>query len=144
MMESFHGSQDACSDDSASKLDGADQAKSETSAIRSAASDALIRIAEWITREGSGTANRALRSDIVILTIGRHLLPCKRPTAAWIARQHGISRQRASELWREFAEHMGPCLQFRGQWFLNRRRGASGERHHVDSLSFRLNPEHPR
>ncbi len=35
--------------------------------------------------------------------------------------QHDVSRQRASELWREFSIYIGPYIQFRGQRFLNER-----------------------
>ncbi|HUB67480.1 MAG TPA: hypothetical protein VL981_08355 [Candidatus Methylacidiphilales bacterium] len=48
------------------------------------------------------------------------LLPCKRPSASWCARQHGVSRQRASRLQQEFARELGGNIQFRGQCFLNR------------------------
>jgi hypothetical protein len=109
-------------DDPADKIDRADQAESNDRLIRSLASEALLRMAEWITRGRGGATNRALRADIVVLTIRGQFLPCKRPSAAWVAQEHGISRQRASELWREFAQYMGPYLQFRGQRFLNQRR----------------------
>jgi hypothetical protein len=122
MIKLTHLAPNACINDPVLNTDKAYQVENETDAVRALASDALIRIAEWITREGQGTANRALRTDIVILAIGRHLLPCQRPSAAWIARQHGVSRQRTSQLWREFAEYTAPYLQFHGQWFLNRRR----------------------
>jgi hypothetical protein len=112
-------------DDPADKIDLADRAESENDLIRSFASGALTCIAEWITRGRGGVTNRALRADIVVLTIGKHFLPCKRPSAAWVARKHGVSRQRASELWREFAEYIAPYLQFRGQRFLNQRNGSS-------------------
>jgi hypothetical protein len=78
------------------------------------------RVGEWITRGRSGVKNRALRTDIVLLSITPEFLPCKHPSAAWVASQHGVSRQRASELWREFADYIGPYIQFRGQHFRNR------------------------
>jgi hypothetical protein len=84
---------------------------------------ALTFIAEWITRGRGGKTNRALRADIAILSINPSFLPCKRPSAAWVARQHGVSRQRASELWREFASEIAPYIQFRGQRFRNRWEG---------------------
>ena len=108
-------------DDPADKIDRADQAESNEKLIRALASEALFRVAEWITRGRGDIANRALRADIVILTIREEFFRCKRPSAAWVGRQHGVSRQRASELWREFAEEIAPYLQFRGQRFLNHR-----------------------
>jgi hypothetical protein len=109
-------------DDPSERIDRADQADSQQKLTCALASAALTRFGEWITRGRSGMKNRALRADIVLLSITPNFLPCKHPSAAWIARQHGVSRQRASELWREFAEYIGPYIQFRGQRFLNRRR----------------------
>ncbi len=106
-------------DDPADKIDRADQAVSYDTLVRALASEGLLKMVEWITRGRGGTANRALRADIVVLTIRRQFFPCERPSAAWVARQHGISRQRVSELWREFARYIAPYLQFRGQRFLN-------------------------
>lgn len=86
------------------------------------ASGALTCIGEWITQGRGGVTHRALRADIVLLCICPHFL-CKRPSAAWVARQHGVSRQRANDLRKEFAGYIAPHLQFRGQRFLNQRRG---------------------
>ncbi len=69
---------------------------------------------------GPGWGQRGLRSDLVTLCICPHLLPCKRPSASWCARQHGVSRQRASRLQQEFARELGANIQFRGQRFLKR------------------------
>jgi len=107
---------------SADRIDRADQAESNANLVRGLATAAMMRIAKWITEGDGGSTNRALRTDIVILAIGKHFLPCKRPSAAWVGRQHGISRQRASELWRELAIYIAPYLQFRGQRFLIQRR----------------------
>jgi hypothetical protein len=81
----------------------------------------LTRVQEWITR-GGGARQRALRSDLVTLSICPHLLPCKRPSASWCAREHGVSRQRASILHQEFARELGDYLRFRGQRFQLKRR----------------------
>jgi hypothetical protein len=110
-------------DDPAEKIDQADRAESERKLICAKASAALVCFGEWITRGRGGVTNRAFRADIVLLTVTPQFLPCKRPSAAWVAREHGVSRQRASELWREFTEYIAPYLQFRGQRFLNQRRG---------------------
>jgi hypothetical protein len=95
----------------------------------SLSSEGLAFVGEWITRGGGGITNRAFRCDLVLLSICPEHLPCRRPSAAWVGRQHGVSRQRASELWKEFSRRIGPYIQFRGQRFLNgtyrdkRRRG---------------------
>lgn len=102
-------------------IDRADQAESTHTLILALASDGFTRIGEWITRGRGGARQRALRSDIVLLCICPHFL-CKRPSAAWVARQHGVSRQRASLLQQEFAREFGDYIQFRGQRFLNRAR----------------------
>jgi hypothetical protein len=39
-----------------------------------------------------------------------------------------VSRQRASELWREFSIYIGPYIQFRGQRFLNERQSGHCQR----------------
>lgn len=114
----------SCFDDPAERMDRTDRAESDANLIRSLASAALIRIAEWITRGRGGRTNRALRADIAVLSINPAFLPCKRPSAAWIARQHGVSRQRVSELWREFAVYIAPYVQFRGQRFRDRHRNS--------------------
>ena len=113
-------------DDPADKIDRADQAESYDMLVRSLASEGLLRMVEWITRGRGGVTNRALRADIVVLTIRKKFFPCERPSAAWVAREHHISRQRASELWRDFSKYIAPYLQFRGQRFLNQRRGRGG------------------
>jgi hypothetical protein len=77
------------------------------------------RIHEWITRGRGGGRQRALRSDISLVCISPHLFVCKYPCAAWVARQHGVSRQRASLLRKEFAREFGDYIQFRNQRFLN-------------------------
>jgi hypothetical protein len=86
------------------------------------ASGGLTCVGEWITRGRGGVTHRALRADIVLLCICPQFLPCKRPSAAWVARQHGVSRQRANDLRKEFASYIAPYVQFRGQRFLNRAR----------------------
>jgi hypothetical protein len=108
----------ACFDDPADKLDSH---ASSDGLIRILASHALTRCGEWITRGKGGIKNRAFRTDIVLLSITPQFLPTKRPSAAWVGEQHGVSRQRASELWREFSAYIGPFIQFRGQRFLNER-----------------------
>jgi hypothetical protein len=113
-----------CFDDPAEKID---RPESETALVHALASDALTCLGEWITRGRAGVANRALRADIVLLSITPQFLPTKRPSAAWVGQQHGVSRQRASELWREFSAYIGPRIQFRGQRFLNQRNSVRRE-----------------
>jgi hypothetical protein len=117
MIMPRHAPPGAYVDDPASKLDHADRAASEQTLAFALASGGFTRIGEWITRGRGGAKQRALRSDLVLLCICPQFLPCKRPSAAWCARQHGVSRQRASRLQQEFAREFGDNLQFRGQRF---------------------------
>ena len=80
------------------------------------ASHGVTRIKEWAAR--GDTRQRALRDDLVTLCLCPKLLPCKKPSAAWVGRQHGVSREYASRLCREFARKFGDYIQFRGQRFL--------------------------
>lgn len=121
-----------CFDDPAERID---RPESETELVHALASDALTCLGEWITRGRAGAANRALRTDIVLLSIAPQFLPTKRPSAAWVGQQHGVSRQRASELWREFSAYIGPYIQFRGQRFLNQRNAASRRPTRIGSRS---------
>jgi hypothetical protein len=84
------------------------------------ASHGLTRIKEWAAR--GETKQRALRHDLVTLCMCPQFLPCKRPSAAWCGRQHGVSREYASRLCREFAREFGDYIQFRGQRFLSQSR----------------------
>ena len=63
------------------------------------ASYGVTRIKEWAAR--GDTKQRALRDDLVTLCLCPKLLPCKKPSAAWVGRQHGVSREYASRLCRE-------------------------------------------
>ncbi len=114
----------ACFDDPSEKLDPVEEKVAQAALAYGLASHALTRCGEWITR-GRGKKNRAFRTDIVLLSITPQFLPTKRPSAAWVGEQHRVSRQRASELWREFSIYIGPFIQFRGQRFLNQRSNAS-------------------
>ena len=78
------------------------------------------RLNEWASRGRGGVKQRALRFDIALLCMRPESFPCKYPCAAWVARQHGVSRQRASILQQEFAREFAEYLQFRDQRFLNR------------------------
>jgi hypothetical protein len=89
------------------------------------------RIHEWITRGRGGVKQRALRSDISLLCVSPDSFQCKRPCAAWVARQHGVSRQRASLLQKEFAREFGDYIQFRSQRFLNRAKTSQKRRGRV-------------
>jgi hypothetical protein len=91
-------------------------AKEQPSAF-AIASHGITRIKEWATR--GNAKQRALRHDLVTLCLCPQFLRCKRPSAAWCGRQHGVSRQYASRLQQEFVREIGDHLQFRGQRFLN-------------------------
>ena len=113
-----HAPPGAYVDDPADTIDRADRAESDHTLVLALASEGFTRIGEWITRGRGGAKQRALRSDLVLLCICPHFL-CKRSSAAWVARQHGVSRQRASLLQQEFVREFGDHLQFRGQRFRN-------------------------
>lgn len=106
-------------DDPAEKLDPADPAESETNERNSKLGVALTWMIDWITRGRNNRKQRSIRLDTLILCVKPEFLPCKRPCAAWVALQHGVSPQRASLLQQEFAREIGPHIQFRGQHFLN-------------------------
>jgi hypothetical protein len=76
----------------------------------------VIRFCEWISR--GNTRQRALRSDLVILSLCRHLLPCKRPSAAWVGREHGVTRQRTSQIQTDFIRHFSDYIRLREQHLL--------------------------
>jgi hypothetical protein len=78
----------------------------------------VIRFYEWINR--GDARQRALRSDLVSLCICPQLLPCKYPSAAWCSREHGVTREYASRLQRDFVRQFGDYIQVRGQRLLSR------------------------
>jgi hypothetical protein len=114
MILARHLPPDAYLDDPAEKLDRAGGDQSSAYAI---AGHGITRIKEWATR--GKARQRALRHDLVTLSLCPQMLPCKHPSAAWCAREHGVSRQWASRLQQEFAREFGDHIQFRGQRFLN-------------------------
>jgi hypothetical protein len=101
-------------DDPAAKLD---HPANEHPSVYAMASHGMTRIKEWAAR--GKAKQRALRHDLVTLSLCPEMLPCKHPSAAWCAREHGVSRQWASRLQQEFAREFGDHIQFRGQRFLN-------------------------
>jgi hypothetical protein len=111
---------DAYFDDPAEKLDHGDHAATDRNLAFVLASTGLTRVGDWITRGRGGITQRALRVDIVLVCICPQFLPCKRPSAAWVGRQHGVSRTRVNHLRKDFAGFIAPYIQFRGQRFLNR------------------------
>jgi hypothetical protein len=112
---------DAYIDDPSQKLDPADAAEMAEDEMFSMAGHLLIRLHEWITRGRNQAKDRAFRTDIALLYLSPHLLSCKHPTASWVAQQHGVTRQRASDVGIAFSQEFSDYLQFRGQRFLNRR-----------------------
>ena len=115
---------DAYIDDPSERLDPHDSPQIAKDEMFSMAGNLLIRLHEWITRGRNQMRDRAFRTDMVLLYISPCLLNCKHPTAAWVARQHGVTRQRASDVGIAFSQEFGEYLQFRGQRFLNRRKKA--------------------
>ena len=110
---------DSYIDDPAVNLDHADGAESQRTMAYAMTTEALTRICSWISQGRNRVKNRAVRLDAVLQCIFPEFLREDSPTAAWVAHQHGISRQRFSLLQQEFAREIGPHLQFRGQRFLN-------------------------
>jgi hypothetical protein len=104
----------ACFDDPAANLDRTANDQSSAFALGGLG---ITRVQEWITRGRAGATQRALRSDLVTLCVCPHMLPCKRPSASWCAREHGVSRQYASRLQQEFSRELGDYIRFRGQRF---------------------------
>lgn len=103
-------------DDPAANLDHADAAKSQRDLAYAVASEGLKFVAEWITRGRNGPKQRAMRADIFLLCIHPDFLPTKRrPTGAWIGRQHGVSRERIRVLRDEFRDAIAPYIKFPGQ-----------------------------
>ena len=126
MIKPRHMPPDAYWDDPAENLDRPESNVRDLAFVFAGALHA--RINEWITRGRGGVKQRALRSDISLLCICPELFKCKRPRAAWVGRQHGVSRQRASLLQKKFAREFADYIQFRGQRFLNRAGALQKER----------------
>jgi hypothetical protein len=112
MIPSQHLPPDACFDDPLEKFDGA---ASDPPSPFALAAHGVTRIKEWASR--GNAKQRALRHDLVTLCVCPQFLPCKRPSAAWCGRQHGVSRQWACRLQQEFACQLGDRIKFRGQRF---------------------------
>ncbi len=117
MIMPRHLPPDACFDDPVDKLDPIKDESEPTKAYAMAA-HGLKRIKAWAAQ--GNVRQRAMRDDLVTLCMCPEYLPCKRPSASWVAQQHGVSREYTSRLCREFARKFGNYIQFRGQRFLNR------------------------
>ena len=113
MSKPYHMRPDAYVDDPVDKIDPPASNQDSSFAM---ASHGITRIKEWASHRK--VKQRALRHDLVTLCICPELLPCKEPSAAWVGRQHGVSREYASRLCREFSRKFGDYIQFRGQRFL--------------------------
>ena len=114
MIQSRYLPPGAYYDDPAEKLD---RPANEQLSPYTIAGHGMTRIKEWATR--GKAKQRALRHDLVTLSMCPQMLPCKHPSAAWCAREHGVSRQWASRLQQDFVREFGDYIQFRGQRFLN-------------------------
>ena len=93
MIMPRHAPPGAYVDDPAEKLDCP---ANEQPSVFTLASHGMTRIKEWAAR--GKAKQRALRHDLVTLSLCPEMLPCKHPSAAWCAREHGVSRQWASRL----------------------------------------------
>jgi hypothetical protein len=85
----------------------------------SLAGETLIRVFDWVAQ--GEREQRSLRLHLAMLGLCPQLLPCKRPSASWCAKQHDVSRLWASRLHQDFARTFAGKLQYRGQRFRNRR-----------------------
>lgn len=101
-----------CFDDPASRLDPPTQ--DETLAI-GLAGESLHRVFEWSMH--GNTAQRSLRFHLVTLSLFPQLLPCSRPSVAWCASTHGVSREWARRLRRDFNVEFDAKLRFRSHHF---------------------------
>jgi hypothetical protein len=102
----------SCFDDPSARLDSP---AIEEILSYAAFGEALHFIFDWIM-EGE-VSQRSLRFHLVVLCLWPQLLPCKRPSASWCGRIHGVSRQWACLLQQNFARAVGDKIQFRGQRF---------------------------
>ena len=96
MIMPRHAPPGAYIDDPAETIDRADHAESNHALTLALASDGLhpYRRVDH-ARAGRGQATGLALGYCPSLHLPT-ILPCKRPSAAWVARQHGVSRQRAS------------------------------------------------
>ena len=86
----------ACFDDPAGRLDATVEIVSYA-----LAGETLHFVFDWIMQ--GKIQQRSLRFHLVVLCLWPQLLPCKRPSASWCARIHGVSRQWATRLKKDFA-----------------------------------------
>jgi hypothetical protein len=91
----------SCFDDPASRMDQSEVVETVSYAL---AGEALHFVFDWIIQ--GEVEQRSLRFHLVALTLWPQLLPCKRPTASWCARIHGVSRQWATRLKKDFSRAM--------------------------------------
>jgi hypothetical protein len=93
-------------DDPADKLDPVDPAESESNETFSKLGVALVCIFDWITRGRNTRKQRAMRLDTVIQHVKPQFLACQRPNAAWVAREHGVSREWTRLLKKQFNHYI--------------------------------------
>lgn len=88
------------------------------------ASEAMSQIFDWIMR--GYAPQRSLRLHLVVLCLFPQLLPCKRPSAAWCAQIHGVSREWARRLRRDFIDQFNGSLHFRNYHLSPKKRRIQG------------------
>lgn len=86
---------DACFHDPAARLEA--NVENVSYAL---AGETLHFVFDWIMQ--GKIQQRSLRYHLVVLCLWPQLLPCKRPSASWCARIHGVSREWATRLKRDF------------------------------------------
>lgn len=76
------------------------------------ASETLNRVFDWIM-SGSNLKQQSLRCYLAALRICPQMLPCEHPSASWCGRVHGVTRQRASDVLKEFDRTFGDKIRSR-------------------------------
>ena len=105
----------ACFDDPAARLDHSASVEMVSYAL---AGETLHFVFDWIMQ--GGLSQRSLRFHLVVLYLWPQLLPCKRPSASWCARIHGVSRQWATLLKKDFARTVSDKSKLAARDFIRR------------------------
>lgn len=139
MIMPRHMPPDAYFDDPAMKLDHLDCLEELS---RKMSSETLICVFDWIMR--GKVKQRSLRFHLVALCVCPQLFPCKHPSAYWCAREHGVSRQWASQLHQQFSNELGDRIRFRGQRFASKINVSKKQRGLLKKTKHNTDPTEPR
>lgn len=107
MIQARHHPPDACMDD---PVDHLEPIPNDTILPYTMAGEVFCRLLEWIMR--GNLERRSLRLHIASLHLCPQFLPYKRPSVRWCALIHGVSRQWAyrvqKEFLRDFEKYIAP------------------------------------